>query len=108
MDIDWYAILLPAAIASSALSVISWWLFKFSQRHSVAANMVARLAGLAGIIAAGVAIYIHWTQGHPPGTNRSLGIKGFVFEHPVLLVCIVAGFSVLARSGHYSNRIERD
>ena len=108
MQIDWYAVLLPTAIASSALSVICWWLFKFSKRRSVAANMLARLAGFIGIAAAAVAVYVHWMNGHPGGTNQSLGIKGFVFEHPVLLICIVASFSVLARAGHYGNRIERD
>ena len=108
MDIDAYTILFPTAIAGSAMAVISWWLFKFSKRRSVAANMVARLSGVLGLIAAAAAIYVHWTQGHPPGTNRSLGIKGFIFEHPVLLVCIVVSFSVLARAGHYGNRIERD
>jgi len=108
MAIDWYAVLLPAAIAGSALSVLSWWLFKFSKRRSVSANMIARLAGFLGIVAASVAVYVHWMEGHPRGTNQSLGIKGFIFEHPVLLICIVASFSVLARAGHYGNRIERD
>ncbi len=71
-----------------------------------AGRTLALAGGAAGIALVLVAVVVHVRQGHTPGTERALGVAGFVAGHPATvviavaaLVAVAAGLVTLPRSG---------